>query len=350
MVDTPIISVIVPFKNAEPFLPSLFLSLKEQTFVRFEVIAVDDHSTDAGVQLWREQMDDCRFSCISSSGYGPSAARNAGLQHAKGQYVFFADADDTIPPAALEMLYNAASKSNAEMVVGDFSIITADDDRRKNSWFAPVSRLLDRQGVCALLAEYLHKPRGCAEPVNVWGKLYSREVLEKFAVVFDESLETWEDTVFNLEYMKVISSFYYLHEKVYNYHIHSNVSSGGSKVFFAPLGFRRVLDIIRDILEENMAPEILKQEYERGAVYSAVRLLMLYYNAFRNGKAPVQVDRVYLKQLIKTVMKDEAVGAGLRHYKVEPGESRILPFLLKLRSALLIDWWCWKKTGVKKNV
>ena len=116
----PAISVIIPLYNAESYIGQCLNSILAQTFKNFEVIVVDDCSTDNSVQVvesYREKFGE-RLTLIkkrrnSGGGFGP---RNVGLTVSRGEYIYFVDADDFISKTALEVLYTAAKNFDADVV------------------------------------------------------------------------------------------------------------------------------------------------------------------------------------------------------------------------------------------
>lgn len=97
------VSVIIPVYNVEKYLESCLESIKSQTFTDYELILINDGSTDESFAIMRRYAErDARIRIISQSNRGVSAARNLGLSVAEGDYVLFVDSDDTILPDALE--------------------------------------------------------------------------------------------------------------------------------------------------------------------------------------------------------------------------------------------------------
>lgn len=114
------ISVIIPVYNVEPFLEDCLLSVLKQTIGldRIEVILVDDGSTDGSGKIaihYAKKHD--HFSYMYQNNAGLSAARNAGLEAAKGKYIVFLDSDDRLKPHALETLYLKAVTDNVDLVL-----------------------------------------------------------------------------------------------------------------------------------------------------------------------------------------------------------------------------------------
>lgn len=117
MNDAPKISVIVPMYNAERFLKFCVTSILEQTFKKFELILIDDCSTDKTLEIAKSFYDD-RIKILQTEknlGY-PGVVRNIGLDAAIGEYIFFMDHDDVILPNAFEVLSDLADKSGADAV------------------------------------------------------------------------------------------------------------------------------------------------------------------------------------------------------------------------------------------
>ena len=115
------ISVIIPMFNAQEFIGDCLDSLLEQTFQDFEVIVVDDCSTDNGRTFVKSYIPKFGgrlklFKTKKNSGGGGYVPRNIGLKHARGEYVYFMDADDFIMLNALEKMYAAATEYEADVV------------------------------------------------------------------------------------------------------------------------------------------------------------------------------------------------------------------------------------------
>ena len=120
-ITPPAISVIIPMYNAEEYIGECLDSLLLQTFQDFEVIIVDDCSTDNSVAIVNSYMPkfNKRLTLTKTkknSGSGGYVPRNIGLKLAKGEYIYFVDADDFILGSALKTLYSAAKEYNAEVV------------------------------------------------------------------------------------------------------------------------------------------------------------------------------------------------------------------------------------------
>ena len=120
----PIISVIMPVYNAQQYLEETVKFLQEQTFSDYEVIFVDDASTDSSLEILnRTVQTDPRFRVLQQKEGGAGAARNLGYSHARGEYSIFLDSDDLFSPVLLEKLYAAITEAQADIAACNFSRI-----------------------------------------------------------------------------------------------------------------------------------------------------------------------------------------------------------------------------------
>ena len=174
--NKPVISVIIPVYNAEKFLQNCIQSIFAQTFTDFEVILVDDGSTDGSGDLCdRYATSDKRIKSIHQSNFGPGIARNKGLEKAMGDYILFIDSDDIVHPKYFEILIEG-------MKTGDFDIVQSGVKQFKA--YSQISNLIKEN------YEYLNI--NCMEfnreewfeqsfirwdYIVVWGKLFKRTLI-----------------------------------------------------------------------------------------------------------------------------------------------------------------------------
>lgn len=127
----PCISFIVPVYNMERLLPRALRSLRAQTLTDFEAILINDGSKDGSAALCAQAAaEDARFRFIDQPNGGVAAARNAGLDAARGEYIFFLDPDDWVEPDAAEVLYHAARNADADCVEFGLYLDSYDENDR----------------------------------------------------------------------------------------------------------------------------------------------------------------------------------------------------------------------------
>lgn len=154
------ISVIIPVYNGEPYITSALDTLKKQTFQDFEVIFIDDGSTDNSLSILQNAAQiNSNISVIHQENQGVSAARNAGIAAASGRFIAFFDVDDLLHPQYLELLYKCIQNDDHAVAIAERNNASADnlitacsshhlsgDQLLKNFLFGNVST-----GVCGML-------------------------------------------------------------------------------------------------------------------------------------------------------------------------------------------------------
>lgn len=128
MLNLPKVSVIVPVYNVEDYLNECIDSLINQTLDDIEIICVDDGSTDSSAEILRGYEDE-RIKIITHENGGLSVARNTGLEHVSGEYIYFIDSDDILCENALEIMYNTSQEKSLDMLI--FKLINFDDDTKE---------------------------------------------------------------------------------------------------------------------------------------------------------------------------------------------------------------------------
>ena len=117
---TSLISIIIPVYNVEKYLRQCLDSVLSQTYTNYEVIMVDDGSTDSSYDICLEySIKDSRFKSFQKENGGASSARNIGLDKADGKYVFFLDSDDWIDKNTFQSLLEIAEAEETDFVVSE---------------------------------------------------------------------------------------------------------------------------------------------------------------------------------------------------------------------------------------
>lgn len=117
----PDVSIIVPIYNTEKYLKRCINSILSQSFKDFELLLIDDGSTDGSLQIIKEYEEyDKRVRIFSNKNQGPALTRNFGIDMAKSDYLMFIDSDDYIDQGYLADYFNAVSQSNVDIAIGGY--------------------------------------------------------------------------------------------------------------------------------------------------------------------------------------------------------------------------------------
>ena len=221
MSGEPRISVIVPCYNVERWLPRCLDTTLAALPSDAELIAVDDGSADSTLDILRAcAKADARVHVIASAHAGVSAARNRALDALRGDYVFFVDPDDAVEPDFFTSMVEALEREGADCCVCGYSerpdgdetchAVRLKDDYRLRSNAEIVREYLPRifgYSFADIRSWYAGKPLFSGrEMAAVWRTAYRRDVIESRHVRFDESIELYEDAMFNAECLLGASS------------------------------------------------------------------------------------------------------------------------------------------------
>lgn len=189
----PLISVIIPAYNAEATIRRACDSALNQTYPNVELVVVNDGSKDGTAHILAELKENHpTICCFHQENGGVSKARNAGLACAKGDYLFFLDADDELLPECLCTLYRISCEKHCDIVAGPSIRVRPDGTRFLKSYGVEGEPLI-WNGKEALQNSLKDHPA----TYSVWGKLYRREVLE--GIRFVEGKRIHEDSFFLFE-------------------------------------------------------------------------------------------------------------------------------------------------------
>ena len=193
------VSIVVPVYNVEKYLRICLDSIKQQTYTDFEVIMVDDGSTDGSGAICEEyEKADGRFHLIRQENKGLASARNTGIRAAKGEYLYFVDSDDCIHVSLLDILVKVAEREHANIVQIGFADVPSDftDYTREVEGLSQYSekiRSYSMQECLRILEDGKKGPRYNLNlrTVVVWTKLYRVAAFD--SLLFPEGMRLHED-------------------------------------------------------------------------------------------------------------------------------------------------------------
>lgn len=222
------VSIVFPVYNKSELLPTTLPSLLSQTYREFELIAVDDGSTDgSGDFLDRLAKTDSRVKVIHQPNVGVSAARNAALDRASGDYVVFADADDTVCPDWLEVLAKEAETSGADIVVSGF-FSTDSNGKALDTVLPPEEGNITGK---EFLGNFYAHQSNHGLPGFGHGKIVRRDLIEKNNIRFTPGLKLAEDLDFFVRLYDKAETVRTVRYAGYNYLQGAENSTGGSSAY-----------------------------------------------------------------------------------------------------------------------
>lgn len=220
-----ICSVIVPVYNVGKYLRRCLNSLKNQSGNDFEVIMVDDGSSDNSLAICNEYAEaDSRFKVIHKENGGVSSARNIGLDQATGKYIAFVDSDDYVTKDYFEVLRPLMLQKHEFIVynnyqeLGDGKVETYDRGLEERVY--SIEELKDIQKLTPYYKDFFGLLGTCP-----WNKIYSRIIVEENEIRFNTEMTFGEDGCFVFDFLTHINRLYLSNRPLYYYSISNNDSA-----------------------------------------------------------------------------------------------------------------------------
>ena len=212
------ISVIVPVYNAESYIERMIQSVIQQTSNGWELILVDDGSTDHSFSICEKYKNmDGRIKLIYQENSGVSAARNMGLRNASGQFIAFCDADDYYEPDFFSRFETFFQSVEADLFV--FGVYIDYPGKALSTHVPPIPCRDAVHPVQDAVATWFD-----IYWMGLWNKIYKRSIITDYDILFQENIFHDEDSVFNLNYLKHCKSIFCSENPVYHY-VQQNAAS-----------------------------------------------------------------------------------------------------------------------------
>lgn len=229
----PKISVIIPVYNVEHCISRTINSILNQTLTDIELILVDDCGTDNSFFICKEyEKKEKRIRLVyQDRNSGPMVARQKGIAKSNGKYIFFCDSDDTIPDDALELLFNKAEESEADIVCGDIQYISSQGDKRL---FCGSHCINETDRVIIYKSLLKHKLTH-----NLCGKLFKSILFKNYNYRIEDRMRNAEDAMIFYQVIEHINKIVCINNIVYNYI--ENPQSSSNKQF----SISQVEDIVK---------------------------------------------------------------------------------------------------------
>ncbi len=241
--SNPAISVIVPVYNEEKFLRNCLNSIAGQTMRDFEVIVVNDGSTDNSLNIMKEFKDKyTNFIIINKENSGTSGARNQALKYARGDYIAFVDSDDYIEPEFLKRLYSFAKKTDSDIACCGYYTYIPEKNKHIRKPFCLKTGVYSSEKILNSLIKDVRMH------FYMWNKLWKRKLFEDHNITFPDMC--FEDIPVSMNLFYFADKIAVINEEYYNYTRHEN--SIVSNMDVQKLNdYIKAFACIRNFLEKN---------------------------------------------------------------------------------------------------
>lgn len=211
LLETSLVSIIVPVYNAGFYLDACLQSIMQQSWQNWELLVIDDGSSDNSVEICdRYAKSDSRITVVHKHNEGVSTARNIGIRMAKGDYIIFADADDLLPSNSIEsrMLH----RDEAELVIAGFRTVNVTGGISKEIAIENPQIWSQRMAIENVLLSGEIGYQG-----YLWNKLFRKEIIDSSNLSFDSTIAYNEDRLFCVSYILRCNRITVIRDVVYLY-------------------------------------------------------------------------------------------------------------------------------------
>lgn len=271
MNNNPIISIIIPVYNTGENLRTCIDSILNQTYKEFEILIINDGSTDNTKDICEEYNKQySAITVLNQNNLGVSAARNKGIYNSKGTYLMFVDSDDWIEERSLEVIIKSLEEYNSDILMfGRINDYFKDGNLIKSSIIGINNTVHSKIDEINKIWIYLFN--SCDFPSSC-NKVFRAEIIKTNLIEYNVNSIVYEDFDFNLRVLNKCSNITIISENLYHYNLQSDVN---------PLSKRDKLNLVYDISEvvnslNNFLNKINLSEKHMMEMYSYIFNLYLY--------------------------------------------------------------------------
>lgn len=249
------LTFVVPVYNAEEYLRDCLDSILRLQKKNIEVICIDDGSGDHSLDICREYAkQDGRVTVIHQDNRGVSAARNAGIERAKGTYISFIDADDFVEEDYEDILEKLMKTRADRCLYRYYRVI--EDKKYISPMIFSEGVYEDKAVLFEQIAELMHQVMGA------WGGVYRTGLLKEYQIRFPEDMKTCEDFMFSIQTIEHSRKVLISNRAFYNYRLNKSSVTVNRSLVHAD-NYSIVYDKVKSIMKENSIKEGIASSFQR---------------------------------------------------------------------------------------
>lgn len=252
----PRISIIAPVYNVEKYIRNFLISVNNQTFRDFELILINDGSTDNSVKVAMEYLKNANFdyTVINKENGGQSSARNVGILNSKGDWLVFSDSDDVLQSNYLELMYSKIEVYNeTDVVICDINRVSDknifEESKRSGKFDCKIGKEFFKDFI-------MHKIE--IGPVSL---LIRKRILIEKNIFYNEDSRYSEEFIFITDLLYSSNKVIHLKEKLYNYCLRSGSVSTGAQVDKILNGYNQIKEYSKKYSNNINEYEIIYNKY-----------------------------------------------------------------------------------------
>ncbi len=296
--NMPICSIIIPVYNIGKFIHQCLDSLLKQTYNDFEVIVIDDGSTDKSPIICDEYAKlDSRIKVFHKKNKGVSSALNMGLKHIQGKIVCFIDGDDWVEPNFLETIHSFFSNNIDVDILGFNYFFEKENDSKKSQPLTEglfESNQKDHLVMATIIPKFIERKYNYVLPGirSKCVKAFRKDVIEKNSILFNENIPIGEDAQFCSEALSYAKKYAQYNYYLYHYRVYSQSSNRKYRNQWDYV-FERVKRIqdVPTITRNNDFPNVMAT-----FVFIVIKRIILTFLLHRDNKTSINKKIQFLKE------------------------------------------------------
>lgn len=260
--DEPIVSIIIPVYNVEKYIKNCLESVASQTYKYYEIILVDDGSEDDSIKIAEDVLcgHGLEYQVFKQENAGQGYARNVGLQVAKGEWIYFLDADDVIVPTTIETMVMATFQQKVDIVFCNFEEIYSMDEIREEREVASLYFYEPQQ----LQEDFLLRKKIVLAPGTLWRK----SLLLTYNIMF-EKMAWSEDQHFVWRALRYVDKAVYIKKSLYYYMQHEGSIMNSTKAESMIESYHTLCDLEHIYQHNKMLSKYIVPRWIIGTLNSA---------------------------------------------------------------------------------
>lgn len=295
------LSIIIPIYNTEAYLPRCIDSILSQSFTDYELLLIDDGSIDnSGSICDKYAQQDNRIKVFHKKNGGICSARNTGLDHAQGEWIYFVDSDDELMPEGLRTLVDCIS-DDVDVVMGGYEQYDLDGNLIQTEQKHSIQTLSRRDSLLVLFPEHtiIYSYLG-----YVWNRLFRKRIIQDHSLRFDDTVGTKEDTLFVTQYLcKSNGKTRFTTTPIYKYIAHENSTMHSLLFRYNP----KYTDSFNAVVKMHNAIRQLPETDRRLSKASKFAIVQRIYMILNRMQVHNVVDTKCISKLKRRAIKEVGV-------------------------------------------
>lgn len=331
-------SIIIPIYNAENYIENCLESILRQKFEDYEIILVNDGSTDSSQKICEKYVKkDSRIKLISKQNEGSGKARNIGIANSNGKYLYFPDSDDILAENSLQIINNEIENNSADIYIFSYTELKRNHKDYRNEKIKN-NKYVKANEVKKEYEKYIWEGPNYIQGAP-WNKVFKSEIVKKYDIKYP-NIKRHQDEVFIARYMDKCETLYMSSKKIYYYYVNDTKN----KLIKFPRNYFEIRtelynEFLRIIIPWN--PENKKIEYVLSYSYLAVVQKCLEYTYNTNWAISTKERRSYFKKVLEDSNVEAALNCVMNEKKnmknvlKDLGLNKIKIYLVLLQNKLM---------------